>query len=242
MRYQLVLQWPSSVVNFEALIALENLLESVLSADHQVDGNDFGSGDGNIFILTDDPKAAFAQVQSVLSGHPAWHGLRARYRDLEEEEDDDDPVNLWPTPDSPKPTRKRPARKRQKYAEGDVLRAAAANGQPIYARVFEDDPAMGPIVGVYDSLAMPETDLDAIIQRPLAVKAFPIHYQILRNPEEWRVIGNRPLSPQERKATRGPRILMGSNGQLEAANHYYGLARMSFSRVEELLVRGNRRN
>ena len=30
---------------------------------------------------------------------------------------------------------------------------------------------------------------------------------------------------------------MGTNGQLEAANHYYGLARMLSGRVEELLVR-----
>jgi hypothetical protein len=237
MRYQLILQWPSSVVDFEVLRALQDLLEAALSADHDVDGNDFGSGDGNIFILTDDPKAAFEQVRSAVGRHPAWPALRAQYRDLEEDEDDDDFVSLWPTPDPPERTRRRPARKRQKYAEGDVLRATAANGQPIYARVFEDHPAMGPTVGVYDSLAMPETDLDAIIQRPLAVKAFPIHYQILRNPEEWRVIGNRPLSPQERMSTRGPRIIMGSNGQLDAANHYYGLARMSFDGVEELLVR-----
>src|SRR5687768_17097823 len=39
-------------------------------------------------------------------------------------------------------TRKIP--KRQKYAKGDVLKAEAANGEPVYARVFEIDPHLGP--------------------------------------------------------------------------------------------------
>src|SRR5690348_1415122 len=68
----------------------------------------------------------------------------------------------------------RPIPKRQKFAVGDVLMAKAANGQSIYGRVFEIDAAWGPLVGVYDSLAMSRRDLDAIIRRPLAVKVFPI--------------------------------------------------------------------
>jgi len=51
-------------------------------------------------------------------------------------------------------TRKIP--NRQKYAKGDVLKAEAANGEPIYGRVFEIDPRLGPLVGVYDSLGMPQ--------------------------------------------------------------------------------------
>jgi hypothetical protein len=82
-------------------------------------------------------------------------------------------------------TRKIP--KRQKYAKGDVLKAEAANGEPIYARVFQiENPGFGPFVGVYDSLGMPQTDLDAIIQRPLVVKIFPIHREILEK-REWLV-------------------------------------------------------
>ena len=49
-------------------------------------------------------------------------------------------------------TRKIP--ERQKYANGDVLKATAANGEPIYARIFAIDPGLGPFVGVYDSLGM----------------------------------------------------------------------------------------
>jgi hypothetical protein len=37
-------------------------------------------------------------------------------------------------------TRKIP--KRQKYAKGDILKALAANGEPVYGRVF--DPDLGP--------------------------------------------------------------------------------------------------
>jgi hypothetical protein len=35
---------------------------------------------------------------------------------------------------------------------------------------------------------------------------------------------------------------MGFDGQLEAANHYYGLAEASFRDVEDFLVRRGRRN
>jgi hypothetical protein len=135
-------------------------------------------------------------------------------------------------------TRKIP--KRQKYAKGDVLKAAAANGEPLYARVFEiDDPGLGPYVGVYDSLGMPPTDLDAIIQRPLVVKIFPIHRENLEK-REWLVIENRTLTPADAELPRGPRQIAGSNEQLEAANYYYGLGPKTFFNIEDCLV-GKRR-
>lgn len=131
-------------------------------------------------------------------------------------------------------TRKIP--KRQRYAKGDVLKAEAANGEPIYARIFEIDAQIGPLVGVYDSLGMPPTDLDAIIQRPLVVKVFPIHRELLEK-REWLVIGNRPLTPVDAELPRGPVQIAGSNEQLEAANYYYGLGPKAFYNIKDCLVR-----
>src|SRR5262245_28786403 len=122
-------------------------------------------------------------------------------------------------------TRKIP--KRQKYAKGDVLKAETANDQPIYARIFDIDPHIGPLVGVYDSIGMSDSDLDAIIQRPLVVKIFPIHRENLEK-RAWLVIGNRPLTPADADLPRGPVAIGGSNEQLEAANYYYGLGPKTF--------------
>ena len=131
-------------------------------------------------------------------------------------------------------TRKIP--KRQKFAKGDVLKAEAANGEPIYARIFAIDSGLGPFVGVYDSLGMPPTDLDAIIQRPLVVKIFPIHHENLEK-REWLVIGNRRLTAADAKMPRGPLQIGGRNQQLEAANYYYGLGPKAFYSIEDCLVR-----
>jgi hypothetical protein len=138
-------------------------------------------------------------------------------------------------------TRKIP--KRQKYAKGDILKALAANGEPLYARVFDPDLGprwkgsdFGPFVGVYDSLGMDHKDLDAIIQRPLIVKVFPIHRELLEK-REWLVIGNWPLAEADRQLPNGPLQISGINEQLEAANYYYGLGSRAFHNIEELLVR-----
>lgn len=137
-------------------------------------------------------------------------------------------------------TRKIP--KRQKYTKGDILKALAANGQPIYARIFDPDLSpkwnaadFGPFVGVYDSLGMEPSDLDAIIQRPLIVKVFPIHRENLQK-REWLVIGNRPLTDADRQQPNGPLQISGSNHQLEAANFYYGFGPKTFFNIEEFLV------
>jgi Immunity protein 26 len=138
-------------------------------------------------------------------------------------------------------TRKIP--KRQKYAKGDILKALAANGEPVYGRVFDPELGpqwkgadFGPFVGVYDSLGMDQSDLDAIIQRPLIVKVFPIHRENLEK-REWLVIGNRPLTKADRRQPNGPLQIAGSNEQLEAANYYYGLGPKTFHNIEDCLVR-----
>jgi hypothetical protein len=54
MKYQLVLQFQAeSVQQFDELAVLEDLLVENLPSHSVVDGHDFGSGELNIFILTD---------------------------------------------------------------------------------------------------------------------------------------------------------------------------------------------
>jgi hypothetical protein len=136
-------------------------------------------------------------------------------------------------------TRKRP--KRQKFAKGDVLMARLENGQSIYARVFDVDEAMGPMVGVYDSQGMSRLDLLSIVECSLAVKISPIHREILQD-REWIVIGNREITVEDKKLPRGPLAIAGDNLQLEAANYFYGLCKKPFYDVNDWLARPKSRH
>lgn len=94
MNYLLVLQWSTtSDSDYDALIALEDELEAGLTtADGEVDGHDFGSGEMNIFVQTNDPREAFASAAKLLSHAPRWASVRAAYRPV----DGEDYVGLWP--------------------------------------------------------------------------------------------------------------------------------------------------
>ena len=82
MRRILVLQWPGpSEADFEALLTLEDALESSLSEPAIVDGHDFGSGEMNIFIETEEPARTFAEVQTILRQEPRWVDVRAAHRE-----------------------------------------------------------------------------------------------------------------------------------------------------------------
>jgi len=84
MRYQLVLQWPaSSQEDHDAVVAMTDDLEHALSGAADVDGWDFGSGEMNIFVYTDDPQATFDKAKGTLEAHGHWHGVRAAYREVE---------------------------------------------------------------------------------------------------------------------------------------------------------------
>ena len=134
--------------------------------------------------------------------------------------------------------------KRQKFSKGDIVKAEAADGRPVYGRIFYpmlapqwgDPDGFGPFVGVYDSIGMEGSDLDAICVRTLIVKAFPIHREILQN-RGWLVIGNRPLLELDRQVPVGPLRISGSNQQLEAANFYYGIGAATFYNIECCLIR-----
>ena len=57
MEYQLVLQWTLGVErNFDAILAIEELLVASLSCPGEVDGHDVGPGEANIFLLTERPE------------------------------------------------------------------------------------------------------------------------------------------------------------------------------------------
>ena len=78
----LVLQWPGhSEADFDALISMEDQLETALGPYASVDGHDFGSGEMNIFVATDRPTEAFADSAKVLRESPRWGDLRVAYRE-----------------------------------------------------------------------------------------------------------------------------------------------------------------
>src|SRR5258708_6037830 len=82
MRYILVLQWPgSSEADFEALISMEDRVNGAVGRYATVDGHDFGSGEMNIFVDTDQPAEAFADAAAALADCPRWEEVRAAYRD-----------------------------------------------------------------------------------------------------------------------------------------------------------------
>lgn len=93
MRYILVLQWPGdSEADFDALISMEEQVDTALGRYASVDGHDFGSGEMNIFIETDRPTEAFADAANALREGPRWGDLRAAYREAR-----DGPYEiLWP--------------------------------------------------------------------------------------------------------------------------------------------------
>lgn len=93
MKYQLVLQWPAfSQADHDAVVMMTDELERALSGAADVDGWDFGSGEMNIFVYTDDPHAALNHAKATLETHGALGEVRAAYRDVE----GDDFTVLWP--------------------------------------------------------------------------------------------------------------------------------------------------
>ncbi len=94
MEYMLVLQWPSSSTGKELdqLILLEDEIREDIGDHGNVDGHDIGSGEMNIFIFTEDPKATFERVKNIGSIPNHMSNLKAGYREVGE----DDFVPLYP--------------------------------------------------------------------------------------------------------------------------------------------------
>ena len=75
MKYQLVIQFNDiDDDDFDELIDLEvNLIED-LTAEHDVDGHDFGEGEFTLFIFTNSPQSALHQINDILQrqSHKAY--------------------------------------------------------------------------------------------------------------------------------------------------------------------------
>ena len=94
MNYQLVLQFAAnSVADFDRLISLETKLAERLGEVGIVDGHDFGLGQFNIFVLTNEPTTTFTQAHQVIVNECIPNELRSAYREASGE----DYVILWPS-------------------------------------------------------------------------------------------------------------------------------------------------
>jgi hypothetical protein len=92
MKYLLILQFPgNSIADFDELVEMEEALEKGLGPTGEIDGHDFGSSEGNIFISTSDPQRAFKSVKELL-GISALDKMKAAFRPKEGE----DYTVLWP--------------------------------------------------------------------------------------------------------------------------------------------------
>ena len=93
MKYQLVLQWSaSSLDDYDEIILIEKLLIDRLPGDSEVDGHDTGSGEANIFILTDAPERDFTIVRDVFSAEGILYPERIAFREI----GDNGYKVLWP--------------------------------------------------------------------------------------------------------------------------------------------------
>ena len=92
-KFQLVLQLPGTTQqDFDVLVSVEeSLADAFNGTPHEVDGHDFGSGTGNIFIHTNDPMGAFDLSKKVMN-LTEYTMLKAAYRSFEE----DDYTLIWP--------------------------------------------------------------------------------------------------------------------------------------------------
>lgn len=88
---QLILQFTQADLNYDGLIKLEDALIDGLGECAEVDGHDTGSGESNIYILTDHPEQIFRDARKIVETH-GIAGMKAAFRRLDEE----DYIILWP--------------------------------------------------------------------------------------------------------------------------------------------------
>lgn len=93
MKYSLVLQFPASdLTDYDRLIEIEEALEKYLHGLANVDGHDSGSGEMNIFILTDKPAETFDKSKFIIKAAGMLTTLSAAYRLVT----GDEYLRLWP--------------------------------------------------------------------------------------------------------------------------------------------------
>jgi len=95
-RYQLVIQFKlrdDDLALQDEVLALEDDLAQHLDPDLVfLDGHDAGSGEMNLFLFTDEPAAAFAQIKPIMTTHALLDRSTAAYRPT----DGEDFVPIWP--------------------------------------------------------------------------------------------------------------------------------------------------
>ena len=83
MQYQLVLQLPAtSIQDYDDMVEVEGVIMAALCGLGDVDGHDAGSGEMNIFILTDEPRLAFDRIKMVLGTRDFMPDLKVAYREI----------------------------------------------------------------------------------------------------------------------------------------------------------------
>jgi len=83
MKYQLILQLPaSSAEDYDEMVELEEAIIGNLANLGCVDGHDAGSGEMNIFILTDSPKVAFDRISQISAVRNVMPKLKVAYREI----------------------------------------------------------------------------------------------------------------------------------------------------------------
>ena len=83
MKYQLVLQLPaSSLKDYDEMIEFEATIIKHLGGVGVVDAHDMGSGETNIFILTDEPKLSFERIEAFLGTKDFMVNLKAAFREI----------------------------------------------------------------------------------------------------------------------------------------------------------------
>jgi hypothetical protein len=86
MQYQLVIQFKAnSLDDFDSLIRFEDELRSRIGDSAEVDGHDFGSGELNIFVVTDHPESTFQDVQKASASPITRQSMAVAYRKLTEQ-------------------------------------------------------------------------------------------------------------------------------------------------------------
>jgi hypothetical protein len=92
LKFQLVIQFPAtSLEEFDALIRLETALN--MEKEIFLDGHDFGMGEFNIFIHTNEPRVILERVGDLIKAQLPGIPFAAGYRDFSE----DNYIPLWPT-------------------------------------------------------------------------------------------------------------------------------------------------
>jgi len=73
----------SSIQDYDDMVELEGVIMEALAGVGDVDGHDAGSGEMNIFILTDEPHLALDRIKLVLGTRDFMPDLKVAYRKIE---------------------------------------------------------------------------------------------------------------------------------------------------------------